>query len=176
MNDQNVEKEQADEAQSVEKAKLTEIQDLLKKLPEELLASALAEKIQEDQSAPSEIIKVVKAVSQEFSGPIPPPHILAGYDNVQAGFANRIVTMAEKEQSHRHVIEDKALSSSISIQKRGQIFALILSLFILGGSMFLIYSGKEISGSVLAGASLTGLAYIFITGRKRDEAKEENDP
>jgi hypothetical protein len=34
--------------------------------------------------------------------------------------------------------------------------------------MFLIYSGKEIAGSLLAGASLTGLAYIFITGRKND--------
>lgn len=154
---------------------LTEIRELLKQLPEELLASALAEKIQTDHSAPKEIIKVVKAVSQEFSGPIPPPQILAGYENIKTGFANRIVEMAEKEQSHRHGIEDKALISSITIQKRGQIFALILSLIILIGSMFLIYKGKEISGSILAGATLTGLAYIFITGRKQDEQKDEKN-
>lgn len=79
--------------------------------------------------------------------------------------------MAEKEQTHRHVIEHQALASNISIQMRGQLFALILSLLILGGSMFLIYKGKEISGSLLAGASLTGLAYIFITGRKESESK-----
>jgi hypothetical protein len=39
--------------------------------------------------------------------------------------------------------------------------------------MYLIYSGKEISGSVLAGASLTGLAYMFITGRKSDESADK---
>lgn len=151
---------------------LTEIQDLLKQFPEELLASVLAEKIQQE-NPPNEVIKVVKAVSQQFSGPIPPPHILGDYDKVQAGFAERIISMAEKEQAHRHGIEHHALSSEISILKRGQFFALIVSLVILGGSMFLIYSGKEVAGSVLAGASLTGLAYIFITGRKSDKLPDK---
>lgn len=156
-------------------SKLAEIQELLKLLPEELLANALAEKIQQEES-PIGVINVVKAVSQQFSGPIPPPHILGDYDKVQTGFAERIIAMAEKEQAHRQGIEHQALSSEISIQKRGQIFALIVSLVILGGSMFLIYSGKEIAGSVLAGASLTGLAYIFITGRKSDESPDKESP
>lgn len=153
------------------KQELAEIEEFLKQLPEELLASVLTEKIQQDE--PSGVIKVVKAVSQQFSGPIPPPHILGDYDKVQAGFAERIIAMAEKEQAHRHGIEHQAVSSEISIQKRGQFFALILSLVILVGSMFLIYSGREISGSLLAGASLTGLAYIFITGRKSDESPDK---
>lgn len=151
---------------------LAEIQELLKQLPEELLANVLTEKIQQEESS-SEVIKIVKAVSRQFSGPIPPPHVLGDYDKVQPGFAERIIVMAEKEQAHRHGMEHQALSSGISIQKRGQIFALLVSLVILGGSMFLIYSGKEISGSLLAGASLTGLAYIFITGRKHDEPADE---
>jgi len=157
-----------------EKAKqeLAEIQELLNQFPEELLASALAEKIQQEDS-PIGVINIVKAVSQQFSGPIPPPHILGDYDKVQVGFAERIIAMAEKEQGHRHGIEYEALSSEISIQKRGQFFALIVSLVILGGSMFLIYSGKEISGSLLAGSSLIGLTYIFITGRKNDESPDK---
>ena len=160
--------DQADRA----KQELAEIQELLKQFPEELLASVLAEKIQQEES-PIGVINVVKAVSQQFSGPIPPPHILGDYDKVQAGFAERIIAMAENEQAHRHGIEHQALSSEITIQKRGQFFALIVSLVILGGSMFLIYSGREISGSLLAGASLTGLAYIFITGRKSDESPDK---
>ena len=153
------------------KQELAEIEEFLKQLPEELLASVLSEKIQQEE--PSGVIKVVKAVSQQFSGPIPPPHILGDYDKVQVGFAERIIAMAENEQAHRHGIENRALSSEISVQKRGQIFALIVSLLILVGSMFLIYSGKEISGSVLAGSSLIGLAYIFITGRKSDESPDK---
>jgi uncharacterized membrane protein len=82
---------------------LIEIHDLLKQLPEELLASVLAEKIQQEEPA-HEVINVVKAVSQQFSGPIPPPQILGDYDKVQPGFAERIIAMAEREQSHRHGI------------------------------------------------------------------------
>ena len=155
------------------KQELAEIEEFLKQLPEELLASVLSEKIQQEE--PSGVIKVVKAVSQQFTGPIPPPHILGDYDKVQVGFAERIIAMAENEQAHRHGIENRALSSEISIQKRGQVFALFLSLLILVGSMFLIYSGKEISGSVLAGSSLIGLAYIFITGRKSDESPDKEN-
>jgi hypothetical protein len=40
---------------------------------------------------------------------------------------------------------------------------------IIAGSLYLIDSGNAISGSFLAGATLTGLAYIFITGRKKDQ-------
>ncbi len=68
------------------KQELIEIQELLNQFPEELLASALAEKIQQKDS-PIGLLNVVKAVSQQFSGPIPPPHILGDYDKVQEGFA-----------------------------------------------------------------------------------------
>ncbi|WP_446008288.1 hypothetical protein [Candidatus Electrothrix sp.] len=45
---------------------------------------------------------------------------------------------------------------------------MFLSTLIIAGSLYLIDSGREVSGSVLAGATLTSLAYIFITGRKKD--------
>jgi|GEM_PF-5058194 len=96
-----------------------EIQQFLKQVPEELLANTLAEKIRQEPSR--EVINVVKAVSEQFSGPLPPPHILGEYDKVQTGLAARIVEMAEKEQIHRHQIEFQALSASISTEKRGNI-------------------------------------------------------
>jgi uncharacterized membrane protein len=142
----------------------TRLKEILNKIPaqalEEIVSGIVKEKIRQEEEL------AIKAIYQQFSGPIPPPQILSGYDQVQAGFAERIVAMAEKEQSHRHGLENQALNSSISIQKRGQIFALLLSLLILAISGFLIYEGKELAGSALAGATLTGLAYIFITGRK----------
>lgn len=154
---------------------LATIQELLIQLPDELLMNALSEKRRHSQDSQinPQLIKVVQEVSQQFSGPIPPPHILSGYDKVQTGFAERIIAMAEKEQVHRHGIEHQALSAGISVQKRGQIYALIVSLVILSGSMFLIHSGMELSGSALAGSSLIGLAYIFITGRKTNESADK---
>lgn len=119
------------------------LKELFAQLPEQaietMIAEIVAEKVQEERS--------MQALYQQFSGPIPPPQVLSGYDQIQAGFAERIVSMAEKEQTHRHGLELQALNSSISIQKRGQFFALLLSLLILTISGFLIHEGKELAGS-----------------------------
>lgn len=101
--------------------------------------------------------------------------MLGEYDAVQEGFADRIVSMTESQQKHRHQLEEKSVNAAIEIEKRGQNYALFVSTLIIAGSLYLIDSGKEISGSILAGATLTGLAYIFITGRKKDsDSKKSN--
>lgn len=46
---------------------------------------------------------------QSFTGPIPPPEILAKYEDCFPGLAERIIVMAEKEQTRRHDIESKKL-------------------------------------------------------------------
>jgi len=144
-----------------------QIQELLQNIPEEMLAGALAGRVAREPE--EEITSIVKAVSQSYSGPIPPPAMLDGYEMVQTGLADRIVSMAENEQQHRHSLENFAVSGEINKDKRGQWFALTVSLAIILGSVGLIYAGHEVSGSVLAGGTLTGLAYIFITGRKKPD-------
>ena len=70
-----------------------------------------------------EFKKVVQTVSeQSFSGPLPPPSMLDQYDSVQDGFADRIVSMAESEQSHRQSVE-----AAIKTESRGQNYALAIS-------------------------------------------------
>nr|DAR22085.1 MAG TPA: putative membrane protein [Caudoviricetes sp.] len=56
----------------------------------------------------SEELKSVVAeimVQQHFSGPIPPPEILSGYEQIHPGFADRIISMAEKQSAHRQGLE-----------------------------------------------------------------------
>jgi uncharacterized membrane protein len=145
-----------------------QIKELLQKLPDEILAGVLAERVAIEPE--EEITSIVKAVvSQKYSGPLPPPHMLEEYEHVQTGLADRIVSMAENEQKHRHSLETLAVSGEINKDRRGQRYALAVSLIIIIGSVGLIYANHEISGSVLAGGTLTGLAYIFITGRKKDD-------
>ncbi|WP_409523323.1 DUF2335 domain-containing protein [Nitrincola sp. MINF-07-Sa-05] len=157
------------ESGSLEKADEKEILELLSKLPENVLAEALAEKVvREDPSG--EITEVVRTIAQEYSGPIPPPRMLEHYESVQPGFADRIVSMAEKEQSHRHQLESRGVEGAVRKDARGQHYALITSVLLIVSCVFLIYTGHEVSGSILAGGSLTGLAYIFISGRKKDKA------
>lgn len=151
------------------------LQELLSKLPENVLAEALAEKVV-TQDPSGEITEVVRTVAQEYSGPLPPPRMLEHYDSVQPGFADRIVSMAEKEQSHRHNLEYQGVSGAIKKDSRGQHYALVTSILLIASCAFLIYSGHEVSGSILGGGSLTGLAYIFISGRKKDHpAKDQSE-
>ena len=61
-----------------------------------------------DQDADTKVLKddnqgsLAVEASYSFMGPIPPPGILAGYNNVIPNGADRVIMMAEKEQAHRH--------------------------------------------------------------------------
>ena len=145
-----------------------EIQQILQEVPDDILIGIIADRIQREPN--KEIKEVVQAVSQHrFSGPIPPPSMLGEYDAIHDGLANRIVGMAESQQAHRQSLEKRSVEAAIKTESRGQHYALIVSFLIIAGAMYLIGSGKEISGTLLAGGTLTGLAYIFITGRKKEK-------
>jgi len=63
------------------------IQDVLKEVPDEILIGVLAGRLQHEPNG-----NIGNVVSQQvFSGPIPPPAMLGEYDEIQAGFADRIL-------------------------------------------------------------------------------------
>lgn len=146
------------------------VKDLLKDVSNEALQNELIER--NHQNTKIEIRETFQTVSKGFSGPIPPPNILHEYNTIDAGLADRIVSMAETEQKHRQMIEEKALNAAIKVEARGQNYALMIALVIIIGSVFLIYQGHEISGSVLAGGTLIGLASLFISGREKKSLHE----
>ena len=152
-----------------------EIHKVLEEIPDEILIGVIANRIQRDPN--KEVKRIVQTVSeQSFSGPIPPPSMLGEYDAVHDGLANRIVAMAESEQAHRQSLESNSVSAAIKTEGRGQNYALLISVLIISGALYLIDSGKEVSGSILAGGTLTGLAYMFITGRKKEEEEKSSKP
>lgn len=131
----------------------------------EIPIDALTEEI---QRAPfDEARKVVRTaiLQQTFSGPLPHPKTLNGYT---PDHADIIVGMAKSEQAHNHKLEQKSIEAGIATEKRGQNYALIVSLSVIVGAIYLIASGKQLSGVFLAGSTLIGLAYVFITGRKKE--------
>ena len=111
---------------------------------------------------------------QHFSGPVPPPDSLARYKEIDASIPDRIVAMAEVQQKENNAARNKvidaqseALAGQIKHGDKGQNYALIVSVLAIVCSTFLIAIDKEIYGSVFGGGMLCGLAYLFITGRKR---------
>ena len=49
----------------------------------------------------------------EFSGPIPPPELLKGYNKVVQNGAERIISMTEKQSQHRMHLENYAIKEEL---------------------------------------------------------------
>lgn len=106
---------------------------------------------------------------QSFSGPIPPPALLEGYESILPGAAERILALAEREAAHRHEIEKQVTDANIRLAKGehyqvylGQGLAFLLALVFISGGVFLIHGGKSIVGSFFSAAALIAIVAAFL--------------
>lgn len=97
--------------------------------------SEKAQKVTEEPKDEPEIVKqevaavrevVVQAIKEEFSGPIPPPDIIEKYERILPGAADRIITMAEQQATHRQAMEKKMIESESRDGLLGIIFAFFI--------------------------------------------------
>lgn len=108
---------------------------------------------------------------QTFSGPIPPPEMLERYEKLVPGAANRILTMAEAQSSHRRDLEGRVIRGNVRSQTMGQVLAFILCSELFGGSIYLLANGREIGGLTTLVTAVAGFVGVFVYGR-RQQAKE----
>ncbi|AFY74280.1 putative membrane protein [Synechococcus sp. PCC 7502] len=114
-----------------------------------------------------------------YTGQFPHPSILVEYENIVPGMVDRIVTLTEKEQAHRHTIEIMETQAQIgdtktirTFEMRGQTLGFILFLAVIS---FAGYSLKIGSEGVAIGSIVTafiGGVTIFVKGR---EAEKKTD-
>ena len=76
---------------------------------------------------------------EEFSGPLPHPDILSRYDAITPGAADRIISMAEREENHRHAMEEQALAAQVRDNLLGAIFAIVAFVVWSGTTILLFY-------------------------------------
>lgn len=112
-----------------------------------------------------ENVRISILEAAKFSGPLPPPSMYKGYEEVLPGSAERILTMAEKEQEHRITWESKALHVMEREVFLGQWFGLGIALCCIIAAVFLAASGYQWVASILVGVSAVGLVGRFITKR-----------
>lgn len=102
-----------------------------------------------------------------YTGPIPQPQALAEYEHIHPGLANRLVTMAENEQAHRHRIVSRRSWAQIWITVLGQIFGFTVAVMTIGIGGFLLYNDKQLAGFVSLIGGLATLLGAFIYRRTR---------
>ena len=95
-------------------------------------------------------------------GPIPAPEQLGGYNDVEPGLANRIVTMAEKEQAHRHDMERTWLRREYNADRGGRWAGLTVAIAWGAGSVYLVVTGHGVEGTILGTVDLVALVSAFI--------------
>lgn len=108
-------------------------------------------------------------VVEYLEGPLPAPETLAQYDALVPGAANRIITMAEEQATHRRNLEAQAVPAAIAAEKRGQYSGLVVAISGLGASLILGLAGKEVAAAALGGGGLFSLAAVFVVGRRAQE-------
>jgi len=119
-------------------------------------------------------LATVTQQSLSFSGPLPPPGVLAKYNEVIPNGAERIVAMAERQSAHRESLEAQVVAGNVASQKRGSIFAFIICLVALIGGFALLFTGRNADGLAAIISSLTALAGVFVYGRYK-QGKERVD-
>lgn len=117
--------------------------------------------------------------SYGFSGPIPPPEIFAGYDKALPNGADRVMKMAEREQEHRHKMEDTIVRKESFEKRAGLIFAFLLAISTMGtASYLLIFTDKSWPGLTMFIVQFVGLAGAFLGAqilKKSDKDGESDD-
>jgi uncharacterized membrane protein len=100
----------------------------------------------------------VVGVETSFRGPLPPPAMLNDYNAVLPGLADRIVQMAEKEQSQDHRMQ--RWYAILRFTGQGAAFLLALAGLVIGG--LLINAGHKIEGLVALVGGLVPVVSAFL--------------
>ena len=111
--------------------------------------------------------------SMSYSGPIPPPHLLREFNASIPNGADRIMKMAKQQSTHRMDLETKVVTANNRDSLLGVIFAGIIGIIIVIGSMFLIYNNKNIQGLSILFASAVAYIGVFLKSKSRDDKNLE---
>ncbi len=129
------------------------------------------QQIEEAELVADIIVQKQLIQTEMFQGPIPHPDTLKGYEEVEKGAANRIISMAENQASHRFKMEEFELKSASRDSLLGIICAFLLCfILIIIGAALCFYSqhiAGQISGTLMSGGGIALIANTFLKNTKR---------
>ncbi|MFD2961024.1 MULTISPECIES: DUF2335 domain-containing protein [Olivibacter] len=128
------------------------------------------------QKKKAEIIQVFSqaavSIQKSRSGPLPSPEDLAEYANIIPNGAERIMAMAEKEQNHRHDLNNTISRRELNQSSTGQWLGFFIVIFIAGMCGWLMFLGHSIAGMIGVVSALGTLLTVFILKKVEDKKKQ----
>jgi len=105
-------------------------------------------------------------ITASWSGPLPPPAALEKFNQIIPNGAERILAMAEKEQSARIEYEKAALSAAIIDTRRGHFLGASISILAILGAAYTAWIGAHWAVScALVGIPILGIVKALVSSR-----------
>lgn len=140
----------------------------------------LEEVVQKVEPLEDEIksVQMQVATSSLWSGPMPPPDVIEGYEKSYPGAAKLLFEQFVKQSNHRMEIETKVVESNIRNESRGQWMGFVLLGLIVVLGMTGVFLDKQVAGTITAIGGLTGILTLFLArkGRSRQELEQKRRP
>lgn len=118
-------------------------------------------------------ISVQQVTAEYYSGPLPPPRILAQYKDILPDLPDRLFSMAEKQQEHRHEMEKAVVFSNIRNELLGTLSGPVVAITLLILGAIIILAGKSIEGLITLGGSALAFVSSYITARNKHKKELE---
>ncbi|MFP5348046.1 MAG: DUF2335 domain-containing protein [Actinomycetes bacterium] len=101
---------------------------------------------------------------------LPSAETLRAYEDILEGSADRILSTLERQAEQRMDLERRLVQGAARTERLGQLFGLVIVLFVFVVSTRLITGGHEVSGTLLAIADLAVLVAVYVQrdGDNRD--------
>ena len=120
-------------------------------------------------------------IEEVFVGPFPHPEILAQYEDVMEGSAERIMSLTERQFAHR---QSRELSADATIRKvveseslkgyLGLAIGAVVAIFLIACGTFLVFNGHDWAGTTMVVSTIASIVGVFVYGTRtrRSERRE----
>jgi amino acid transporter len=120
--------------------------------------------------------------SVTYNSVLEPPQVIEEYSKLVPDAPALYFKSFIGESEHRRALEqaesdrlDRIVDARMGTANRGQWFAFILAMVLIGAAVWLAISGHDGVASVIFGTTIVGLVATFITGRLTERKSESKD-
>lgn len=128
---------------------------------------------------PDQLAQFIRAevrAELSFSGPLPPPSILAQYNDAVPDGAERIMVMAELQNKHRMSLETRVIDADIRRANWGLAAGFVVAIVGLVVAYLMVDRGHTVAGMTVGSLDLVSLvgAFIYGTVSRRGERQQRS--
>lgn len=118
-------------------------------------------------------VRVSRTVVAEWQGPLPPPSLLADYDELVKDGAERVFRQFELEAEHRRSMEMSAHIEDRQERIWAQVIAGAFVFCALGVAVYALFVGAFAVAGIIGGATIASVVGAFLLRRGQRPPEED---